>query len=108
MQDEREKAVELLKNGKYYDEALKWYNSRYITPKSQLVIMTVFAFVALLAFFISVATTISIFPLSSRESFLIERELKFNEGIVISEIGGTVGDIESLPYVEAIRQVRWE
>ncbi len=27
---------------------------------------------------------------------------------VITEIGGTVGDIESLPYVEAIRQMRWE
>lgn len=28
--------------------------------------------------------------------------------IVITEIGGTVGDIESLPYVEALRQMRWE
>ena len=28
--------------------------------------------------------------------------------VVISEIGGTVGDIESLPYLEAIRQVRLE
>ena len=28
--------------------------------------------------------------------------------IVITEIGGTVGDIESLPYVEAIRQMKWE
>lgn len=28
--------------------------------------------------------------------------------IVITEIGGTVGDIESLPYVEAVRQMRWE
>ena len=27
---------------------------------------------------------------------------------VITEIGGTVGDIESLPFVEAIRQLRWE
>ncbi|MFW6019884.1 MAG: CTP synthase [Bacteroidales bacterium] len=27
---------------------------------------------------------------------------------VLTEIGGTVGDIESLPYVEAIRQLRWE
>ena len=27
---------------------------------------------------------------------------------VITEIGGTVGDIESLPFVEAIRQMRWE
>lgn len=27
---------------------------------------------------------------------------------VITEIGGTVGDIESLPYVEAIRQMKWE
>ncbi len=28
--------------------------------------------------------------------------------IVITEIGGTVGDIESLPYVEAVRQLKWE
>lgn len=27
---------------------------------------------------------------------------------VITEIGGTVGDIESLPYLEAVRQLRWE
>ncbi len=34
-----------------------------------------------------------------------------NEGdfdFVITEIGGTVGDIESLPYVEAVRQLKWE
>ncbi len=28
--------------------------------------------------------------------------------VVIVEIGGTVGDIESLPFLEAIRQLRWE
>ena len=28
--------------------------------------------------------------------------------IVITEIGGTVGDIESLPYVEAVRQLEWD
>jgi len=27
---------------------------------------------------------------------------------VITEIGGTVGDIESLPYIESVRQLRWE
>lgn len=27
---------------------------------------------------------------------------------VITEIGGTVGDIESLPYVESVRQLKWE
>lgn len=27
---------------------------------------------------------------------------------VITEIGGTVGDIESLPFIEAIRQLKWE
>lgn len=27
---------------------------------------------------------------------------------VITEIGGTVGDIESLPFIESIRQLRWE
>ena len=28
--------------------------------------------------------------------------------IILTEIGGTVGDIESLPYVEAVRQLKWE
>jgi len=28
--------------------------------------------------------------------------------IIITEIGGTVGDIESLPYVESVRQLLWE
>ncbi len=28
--------------------------------------------------------------------------------IVITEIGGCVGDIESLPFIEAVRQTRWE
>ncbi len=28
--------------------------------------------------------------------------------IIITEIGGTVGDIESLPFIEAVRQLQWE
>lgn len=28
--------------------------------------------------------------------------------IVLTELGGTVGDIESLPYLESVRQLRWE
>jgi CTP synthase len=28
--------------------------------------------------------------------------------VVISEIGGVVGDIESLPFIEAVRQIKWE
>src|SRR6187402_2894305 len=28
--------------------------------------------------------------------------------MVITELGGTVGDIESLPFIEAVRQFRWE
>ncbi|WP_207431091.1 CTP synthase [Sabulibacter ruber] len=28
--------------------------------------------------------------------------------VVITEIGGSVGDIESLPFIEAVRQLRWE
>jgi len=37
---------------------------------------------------------------------IVGSEGKFD--IVITEIGGTVGDIESLPYIEAVRQLRWE
>ncbi len=33
---------------------------------------------------------------------------KYKFDFVITEIGGTVGDIESLPFLEAIRQLRWE
>jgi CTP synthase len=33
---------------------------------------------------------------------------KGNYDFVVTEIGGTVGDIESLPYIEAVRQMRWE
>jgi CTP synthase len=28
--------------------------------------------------------------------------------VVLTEIGGTVGDIESLPFIEAVRQLQWE
>tara|TARA_Y100000991_G_scaffold50805_1_gene36826 strand:+ start:2441 stop:4057 length:1617 start_codon:yes stop_codon:yes gene_type:complete len=43
----------------------------------------------------------------------IKENIKFlgvkNEyDIIITEIGGTVGDIESLPYIEALRQLKWE
>jgi len=43
----------------------------------------------------------------------IKRRIKLLGGrgkvdVVISEIGGTVGDIESLPYIEVVRQMRYE
>jgi CTP synthase len=31
-----------------------------------------------------------------------------NYDVIITELGGTVGDIESLPYIEAVRQLQWE
>jgi len=37
---------------------------------------------------------------------LLGQKHKFD--VVITEIGGTVGDIESLPYIEAVRQLKWE
>ena len=43
----------------------------------------------------------------------IKRNMKIlgdtgNFDIIITELGGTVGDIESLPFIEALRQLRWE
>ena len=54
--------------------------------------------------------TVQIIPhitdeIKSRMKILAE---KGNFDFVITEIGGTVGDIESLPYVEAVRQLKWE
>jgi CTP synthase len=41
-----------------------------------------------------------------RRMLLLGDSGKFD--IVITELGGTVGDIESLPFVEAVRQLQWE
>lgn len=41
-----------------------------------------------------------------RRMLLLGKSGKYD--VVITEIGGTVGDIESLPYVEAVRQLQWE
>jgi CTP synthase len=41
-----------------------------------------------------------------RNIFLLGESGEFD--FVITEIGGSVGDIESLPYIEAVRQVRWD
>ena len=54
--------------------------------------------------------TVQIIPHITDE---IKRRIKIlgskgNYDIVITEIGGTVGDIESLPYIEAVRQLKWE
>ena len=54
--------------------------------------------------------TVQIIPHITDE---IKRRIKILGGkgkydIVITEIGGTVGDIESLPYIEAVRQLKWD
>lgn len=53
--------------------------------------------------------TVQIIPHITDE---IKRRIKLlgkeNYDFVITEIGGTVGDIESFPYIEAIRQLKWE
>jgi CTP synthase len=41
-----------------------------------------------------------------RRMMLLGEDSRFD--IVITELGGTVGDIESLPFVEAVRQIQWE
>lgn len=41
-----------------------------------------------------------------RRMLLLGKSGKYD--IVITELGGTVGDIESLPFVEAVRQLQWE
>lgn len=54
--------------------------------------------------------TVQIIPHVTDE---IKRNVKLlgntgNFDYIITEIGGTVGDIESTPYLEAVRQLRWE
>lgn len=53
--------------------------------------------------------TVQVIPHITNE---IKRRIKMlskqNYDIIITEIGGTVGDIESLPYIETVRQLKWE
>lgn len=53
--------------------------------------------------------TVQVIPHITNE---IKRRIKIlskeNYDIIITEIGGTVGDIESLPYIESVRQLQWE
>ena len=54
--------------------------------------------------------TVQVIPHVTNE---IKRRIKLlseenNFDFIITEIGGTVGDIESLPYIESVRQLIWE
>ncbi len=50
--------------------------------------------------------TVQVIPHVTNEIKRLIRKMDGNNDIVITEIGGTVGDIESLPFLEAIRQFR--
>lgn len=41
-----------------------------------------------------------------RRMLMLGKDGKYD--VVLTEIGGTVGDIESLPFIEAVRQLQWE
>src|SRR4051794_31832570 len=52
--------------------------------------------------------TVQVIPHVTNEIKSAVRKLSADVDVVIVEIGGTVGDIESLPFIEAIRQMRHE
>ena len=45
---------------------------------------------------------------SGNESLPLRGDLEGSLDFVITEVGGTIGDIESAPFMEAIRQLRWQ
>jgi CTP synthase len=52
--------------------------------------------------------TVQVIPHVTNEIKFLIRKIAGDNDIVITEVGGTVGDIESLPFLEAIRQFRLE
>tara|TARA_B100001996_G_scaffold376905_1_gene358767 strand:+ start:127 stop:1746 length:1620 start_codon:yes stop_codon:yes gene_type:complete len=54
--------------------------------------------------------TVQVIPHITNEikNRMLELSKKRDLDLIITEIGGTVGDIESLPYIEAVRQLKWE
>tara|TARA_B100001093_G_scaffold158262_1_gene150777 strand:+ start:3351 stop:4982 length:1632 start_codon:yes stop_codon:yes gene_type:complete len=54
--------------------------------------------------------TVQVIPHITNEikEHILELGKDDNYDVVITEIGGTVGDIESLPFIESIRQLKWD
>src|ERR1051326_6655519 len=52
--------------------------------------------------------TVQVIPHVTNEIKAAMKKVAGDVDVVIAEIGGTVGDIESLPFLEAIRQIRHE
>src|SRR5690349_23363654 len=52
--------------------------------------------------------TVQVIPHITDEIKRRIKEAAEGANVCIGEVGGTVGDIESLPFIEAIRQLRWE
>ena len=54
--------------------------------------------------------TVQVIPHITNEikEHILELGKDDNYDVVITEIGGTVGDIESLPFIETIRQLKWD
>ncbi len=57
---------------------------------------------------ITFGKTVQVIPHVTNEIKSAVRKVSEEVDVVIVEIGGTVGDIESLPFLEAIRQIRHE
>jgi len=55
-----------------------------------------------------IGKTVQVIPHVTNEIKAAMRKISNEVDVVIVEIGGTVGDIESLPFLEAIRQMRHE
>lgn len=71
MSDENEKIAELIRGGKYFDEARSWYGAMYIGPISE---RTFFLIVAVLSGIVAVASIFAVaalMPLSSKPGILV-------------------------------------
>ena len=86
--ENREKLVsEKVRSGEYYSDALNWYNSKFVRPKTDFVHISILAGLCVFLFFVSLVTFSSIFPITSSEPFIVSESLDLDESISISEIG---------------------
>lgn len=81
---------EKIKSGEYFSEALSWYNSRFVRPKTDLIHMSLMAAICIFLFIVSVITFATIFPITKKESFIVSRALNASESIKISALNTNV------------------
>ncbi|PIR31944.1 MAG: hypothetical protein COV36_06130 [Alphaproteobacteria bacterium CG11_big_fil_rev_8_21_14_0_20_44_7] len=86
MDEEKKIVAEMIESGTYYDEALSWYNSIHVRPRTQIAQLIILLLLSLTFLGIAGIAFFKIFPIDKEVGFVIERPYSPEEDISIKEL----------------------